>query len=319
MKKLCVYLCSAVAVFLQACGDSDGEAPPAKNSSAVYAMPAQYSPADYPNFVSQKSTSDLEGTWVAFLEGVREYGETPVVTGGNYKIAYQYYARYLIRLRKQPDGSDHYFVYTCGPGGARNASTYISGLDIFIPFLVYSTGSYANYGMAIRDAVTMERSGITRDWDWIGNQGWAMSYDFSIIAKKISDNPFYSLSHFTDNQTAQSTENGCVYEAEGSYLETQDDDSVRNYRKAGTFAEVTAFPMSPLNSDLGSYSSSYNIAVRDSNQITYNREDDQYKTMGGDTINVTSAINGYSSSYTVQAFSASNTAMNDETSMFINY
>lgn len=318
MNKLYMGMSLIAVVFFQACGGSGDEENPAEsNSPTFYAMPARYSPENYPEFVSQKSTSDLEGTWIAFLEGVKEYGETPVVTGGNYKISYQYYARYVVRLRKKLDGSEEYFVYTCGPGGARDATTYISGPDIYIPFLVYSSGSYTSYGMTIRDAITIENTSITRDWDWIGSQGWAMSYDFSIIAKKISDDPFYSVSHFNDNQTSVSTNIGCVYEAEGSYLETQDDNSVHDYRKAGTFAEVKSFPMSPLTSDLSSYGSNYNIAIWDSNRITYNRENEQYRTIDGDTINVTTTVNGYASSYTIQAFSASNPEMNDETSIFI--
>lgn len=298
--------------LLAACGGGAGDDAPNNGNQglAEYSKPDRYAETAYSDFVSANSTSNLEGTWVVLMDGVLKEGNTPVVNGRNDAVEYQYYARALLRLRKPDPTTDSYFIYTCGPGGARDHSTTSNGVTIFIPFYYYSTGNFTSYSMSIVDAATMKNNSVTREWGWIGNSGLAISYNLDFTIKKISDDPFANVSELTDLDTSKITQNGCFYEAEGNYLATQDDQYVQGFRKEGTFYNASAFPVSEMVSDLSSYSISFELNKFSDYFTSFNRYRetidsiqyyDNYRNQENDTVDATRMVTGNTARYTVNA------------------
>jgi hypothetical protein len=281
-------------------------------------MPVRYSPTSYSQFATQKSTADLSGTWIVFISGTMEVGETPVVTGGNYKESYQYYSRALVRIKQNPNVPGSYFMYTCGPGGARDTSITPSAASVTMPNFFYSTGSYNSYPMSIVDAVTLTNPAVVRDWGWYGNSGWAMSYNLSLTYKRISDDPFVSLAYLTDLNSAQVTESGCIYEAEGAYTATQNDQQVQGFNKSGIFYTATSYPVSSLINDLGSYSSLSYLWQMSNYYTEYSRNGILFTTKQSDTVAVSTTINANVTSNTVHAASFANPGRVDDIQLDLN-
>ena len=294
------------------CGGGGGSSP--TTTSSFYEKPARYSADAYNNFVSQKSSDDLEGVWVMLTEGDLARGNTPVVNGRDDKIEHQYYARSTVRIKRKTGTTNEYYIYTCGLGGARDTSSVSTASNIFIPFIYYSSGSWSSYSANIIDAQTMQIPDMNRNWDWVGDSGLAISYKLSSTLKRISDDPFQSVSSISDTQTGNITNNGCVYEDEGAYVATESP----NFKQQGTFNTVLAFSDSLLDNDISSYLKHYTMKNYVDFSAYYSFEGVDFSSGAQDLISVNKSTSSNTSSYTINASSSGNTGSTSDSIFDIN-
>lgn len=316
-----LYLTVSVVFYLilSACGgggDGGGEAGVTSGGTSglgAYAQPPRYAASSYSQFTSMKGTADLTGTWMMLISGVMTNGMTPSVTGRNYTESQQYFARAIVRINANPNLTNGYYIYSCGPGGARDTSTtYAPGATtITLPYFFFSTGNYVSYPINVVDANTLQNSNIVRDWDWYGSNGWAMSYTLSFTYKRVSDNPFAAVGSVTDLNAPETTEVGCVYESEGAYVATENDAYQQNLNKSGAFYIADSYPVSPVNEDLWSFSQIFHMRNFTGYAASYSRAR-VFNTQNGDTISPAVSVNGNDSSYTVHATSASDSSIVDD-------
>lgn len=290
----------AAVLLLAGCGGGGDGAEPLTKAARFQA--ASYATA------TQRTAADLEGTWIAFADGRLSQGDTMIVNGRNYREDYRLWARAVVRFRKKPNDPTRYFVYTCGPSGGRDTDSYHpTPSTIYVPFYYYGTGSWSSYEMTIIDPVTIEGT-MQRDWGWVGNSGWAMSWDLDWVLKRISDDPFHAVGMVTDVATGEATAAGCFFEADGAYVATENDDTRQNFRREGRYRQADVYRESALDSDAYSYSARAALHVLGGFRSRYGRNwccETMFDTANGDEVSWVVDEDGAAAGYAVQATSAS--------------
>lgn len=313
-------------LILAACGGGGGATGTGTGTGGgstglgAYVQPPRYAASSYSQFISTKGTTDLTGTWIMLISGVRTNGMTAIVTGRNYTETDQYFARAIVRINTNPNVTNGYYVYSCGPGGAANTSTTFApgATSLYLPYFSYSSSDYGSYLLTVVDADTLQNTNVVRDWGWYGSQGWAMSYTLSFTYKRISDDPFATIGSVTDLNTSLTTETGCIYESEGDYTVTENDSYQQNLNKSGTFYNLDVYPVSAVNGAPGSYSLIFNLVNLSGYYAIYTRSlpgGSAFYSENGDTITPTVSVNGNESTYTVHAVSAISPTTVDDASL----
>lgn len=282
------------ALMLDGCGGGGGGADPSANPSAADEPKAikatRFLPESYAADTSN-GLDNLEGLWIVLVEGTIAKGKTLVVNGSNYREDFQYWSRATARIRKDP-GSNLYFLYTCSLGGARDVKTGLTNKTMTMPFYFGSTTSWINYPMALTDNGTLRNANVVKQWGWVGNSGEAMSWTLSWTLKRISNDPFAPFASVQDNKTSQNFDAGCVYEAEGSYVATQNDSERKDFRKSGLFHLSHSYPSSQLNNDIYSYSPYFELSDLKGLRQRVLAGSTVYDSLSGDLIQASSSSVG---------------------------
>jgi hypothetical protein len=270
--------------------------------------PVRYDPQSYSSFTSQHGTDNLEGTWMWLAEGT--LSQRPVIVGNNYLEQYQLLSRTIVRIRSDPANPASYFIFTCGPGGGRDYSATPSPFfpsTFPIPFYYFDTGSFFVYNVDVVDAVTMQLNFVNQDFFIVGSFGDnAMAWRQSWVFKRISDDPFSVDASLADNLSAQTVDIGCIRESEGTFVATEDDGFVSNFRKEGPFFIAEAYvPVAAtlFNGDF-SYTPQFGLRELTGYRTVFRHGDTFYQTLNGDSVSATRTFTGTASSQSVTASSA---------------
>ena len=270
--------------------------------------PARYDPQSYSSFTSQHGTDNLEGTWMWLAEGT--LSQRPVIVGNNYLEQYQLLSRTIVRIRRDPANPARYFIFTCGPGGGRDFSDTPSPFlpsTFPIPFYYFDTGSFFVYNVNVVDAVTMQLNFVNQDFIIVGSFGdVAMAWRQSWVFKRISDDPFSMNASLVDNLSGQTVNIGCIRESEGTFVATQNDDFVSNFRKEGPFfiAEAYISVAATLFNGEFSYTPQFGLRELVGYRTIFRHGDTFYQTLNGDSVSVSRTVTGIASSHSARASSA---------------
>jgi hypothetical protein len=236
--------------------------------------------------------------------------QRPVIVGNNYLEQYQLLSRTIVRIRSDPANPASYFIFTCGPGGGRDYSATPSPFfpsTFPIPFYYFDTGSFFVYNVDVVDAVTMQLNFVNQDFFIVGSFGDnAMAWRQSWVFKRISDDPFSVDASLADNLSAQTVDIGCIRESEGTFVATEDDGFVSNFRKEGPFFIAEAYvPVAAtlFNGDF-SYTPQFGLRELTGYRTVFRHGDTFYQTLNGDSVSATRTFTGTASSQSVTASSA---------------
>jgi len=209
------------------------------------------------------------------MDGNLTTQDQQVVNGSNYREQRNLYSRYVLRFKKQDGQTDRYFINSCGPFTSRDSAVTRTSNTVYIPFYTSACCS-TEYQMSIVDPVTIEGKNLTGSST--GGSGRNLSWNLSFTLKRISDDPFKPVAQVHDNKAASTTESGCPYESEGTYVRTQNDSTRQNFREEGQFYTGYAYPSSALNSDSLSYASFAQIEEFIGRRILIFKDGSNYST-----------------------------------------
>lgn len=276
----------------------------------------RYKAESYSAFASAHDTSNLEGTWMLLAEGSIVQGLQ--IAGINPRQAYQLWSRATVRIRRDPGNPAQYFVFTCGPGGARNDSVVQSGQSFSIPFYSASTSNWTRYGVAVVDTTTMSSSSVSQTFGPTGNvSGLLMGWNLSWVLKRISDDPFADPSLVRNNLTSQTVDATCIYESEGTYVATENDGTTMTTVGEGLFFWTQAYASHPLqlHDDINSFE--FRFLLRDEIGFftRYSDADNglPYLSADGAVINTVRSFSGLASSHATHAVTANGARTADDT------
>lgn len=239
----------SVAAALSACGGGGGSESGA--GPQPFVVPAQYFPASYAPFATTHTVANLEGLWVVLMDGRLVYQNLVGVNGSNFREEDQIHSRYFVRLKKRIDQPDAYYIHSCGPLAARDdAVTRTAAATMEIPFYDGPCCS-SRYQMDVIDATTIRASHLTGSRTY--NSGLNLSWNLSFTLERISDDPLRALAELHDNRTASTEPIGCAFEADGTYLQTQNDSTRQNFREEGRYFAAAAYRPSALDNDFATH------------------------------------------------------------------
>jgi hypothetical protein len=223
-----------------------------------------------------------------------------------------------VRIRRDPGNLSRYFVFTCGPGGARNISVTPSGSSFQIPFLAASTSNYVIYGVTVVNATTMSSSSVAMTFGSTGNaSGLLMGWNLSWTLKRISDDPFAEPALVRNNLTSQTVDATCIYESEGTYVATESDGTTVTTVGQGPFFWTQAYASHALQLQDDVNSFEFRFLLRDEVGffIRYSDADNgmPYLSTDGAVINTVRSFSGLSSSHATHAVSANGARTADDT------
>jgi hypothetical protein len=240
------------------------------------------------------------------------------IAGINPRQAYQLWSRATVRIRRDPSDPAQYFVFTCGPGGARNDSVFRSGQSFSIPFYSASTSSWRRYGVSVVNATTMSSSSVSQAFGFTGNaSGLLMGWNLSWVLKRISDDPFAIASVVRNNLTSQTVDATCIYESEGTYLATENDGTTVTTVGEGLFFWTDAYAShsTQLYDSASSYQFRFLLRDEIGFRTRYSDADNglPYLSVNGAAINTVRSFSGLSSSHATRAVSADAARTADDT------
>jgi hypothetical protein len=301
-----------ILLAIAACGGNSGNQPTSAPTPSPTTSPApsptttptpttssgRFSPSSYPAFATTRDTSNLEGTWLGFVNGWVLFEESPLVSGLNLRNEHHFKSRTTIRIKI--DSNDRYVLYACGPAGAKstNFSRYPSpAVEVpFVPY--YEDPSWFEYTFRAIDAVTLVGS-MEQEPIYVGQRGRRMSWNLSWTVKRISDDPFAYLASVVDNLASQAEESGCIFEAEGTYSATEDDAERQDFSREGSFGWIAAFPTTLLD-DTYFRGAQFLLEDYEDYRKSYRVNESYFDSAMDDQFEIGSAVSGNTSEHSVQ-------------------
>lgn len=203
----------------------------------------RFSPTSYPEFSTNRGADNLEGTWLAFVRGSLTYQESLAMQGSNLRMEHDLTGRTLIRITYN-SLYDRYFLNSCSPqASVSNTSARFELPQIEVLFTPVRFGNTTLIHTLYVNGIDATLEGrMQSDGDGLRDRNGAQyTWDIDWHAKRISDDAEKSIGTFTDTLTSVTEEVGCFFEAEGTYVESQDDRQRADFYRQGQFSWASSF------------------------------------------------------------------------------